>query len=155
FERLSFKQTFSRSPSRRRAALCSTRTKETSMSLYKIGNPVEFSFTQWMNNYPNSAHWADKERFFRFAKTVCRHNATKWKNTLFLRNRILERLPHFDQDFLESLLDLYANLIEFYKVLPLTGQFQHSDRKVRTGFYIKKYAKNGKILEKEVAIDAT
>ncbi len=83
------------------------------MSLYKIKQPVEYAFFQWMNNFPDSGHWADKERFFRFTKTVCRYKAKKWKKPDYLRKRILEAQAHFDQEFLEGLLNLYANLLDY------------------------------------------
>ena len=125
------------------------------MSLSKIKNPVEYSFTQWMNNHPESAHWADKERFLCFVRTVCRYRAAKWKNTYCLQNKILARYPHFNQDYLERLLALFAELIQFYKIQPLSSQFQYTDRKIRKGYYIEMRAKNGALLEKEVLLEAT
>ena len=65
------------------------------MSLYKIKQPVEYSFLQWMNNYRDSGHWRDKERFLEFARTVCAHHATKWKRPEFLREKILGKGDRF------------------------------------------------------------
>ena len=119
------------------------------MTLRKIKQPVEYSFLQWINNYPDSGHWADKERFFRFVKTVRKYNATTWKNPNHLKNRILEAKPHFDPNFLDRLIDLYANLIEFYKtgVCPST---QLVDSAVKKGHYIEVRVRKGSIYEVEI-----
>jgi len=123
------------------------------MSLYKIKQPVEYSFLYWMNSFPDSRHWADKERFFRFVKTVCRHNAKNWKKPDYLRERILEAKPNFDQEFLDSLLNLYMNLLEFYRAIPFSSQMQISKRKVKERHYIEIRVKNGKVYREELPID--
>lgn len=119
------------------------------MTLRKIKQPVEYSFLQWINNYPDSGHWADKERFLKFVKTVCKYNATRWKEPEHLKYRILEAKPHFDPDFLNRLLDLYSDLIEFYKTgaCPST---QLVNRDVKKGHNIEMRVKNGNIYEIEV-----
>lgn len=123
------------------------------MSLFKIKQPVEYSFLQWINNFPDSGHWADKERFFRFVKTVCRYNAKNWKKPDYLRKRILEAKPNFDQEFLDSLLNLYINLLEFYRAMAYSSQMQLSKRKVKKGHYIEIRVKNGIIYEVELPIE--
>ena len=117
------------------------------MALIKIKQPVEYSFLQWINNYPDSGHWADKERFLRFVKTVCKYNATRWKKPDHLKNRILEAKPHFDPDFLDRLLDLYADLIQFHKTgaCPSTQSVVH--RTVKQGYHIETRVKKGIIYE--------
>lgn len=107
------------------------------MSLWKIKNPVEYSFFQWMNNFPDSTHWADKARFYSFVKTVCRYNAVKWKSLDFLRNKILDKNPHFDSEYLEHLIRLYDELIKFYKVQPISTGFQLSDREIKMATILK------------------
>jgi hypothetical protein len=84
------------------------------MSLYKIKQPVEYAFLQWMNNFPDSAHPLDQKRFFEFVKTVW-YKAIKWKKPDYLRKRILEAKPHFDKEFLEGRLDLYTKLLDFHR----------------------------------------
>ena len=121
------------------------------MTLRKIKQPVEYSFLQWINNYPDSGHWADKERVLRFVKTVCKYNATRWKKPDHLKNRILEAKPHFDPDFLDRLLDLYANLIEFYKTVACPST-QLVDNAVKKGHYIEVRVRNGSIYEVEIPL---
>lgn len=120
------------------------------MSLYKIKNPVEYSFHIWINNYPDSGHWADKGRFLSFVKTVCRYNAKKWKNANYLKKKVLERLPNFDLGYLEHLLRLYDELIEFYKATPLTSNYKISDRTVKDDHYIEMGVKKGTIYKREL-----
>ena len=119
------------------------------MTIYRVRQPVEYSFLQWINNYPDSGHWKDKERFFKFVKTVCRYNATKWKKPEHLKKKIIEAKPNFDLSFLDYLLDLYSNLIEFYK----TGACQTTrliHRTIKRDHYIEVRVKNGKIHEVEL-----
>ncbi|HOI16244.1 MAG TPA: hypothetical protein PK036_07850 [Geobacteraceae bacterium] len=124
------------------------------MSLFKIKNPVEYSFIQWMNNFPDSGHWADKERFFRFVKTVSRYKALRWKNANYLKKRILDRKPNFDADFLENILDLYSTLLEFQGSKAVSSQFRLSDRKVKTNHFIEIRVKNGVLIEEELPFES-
>ena len=121
------------------------------MTIRKIKQPVEYSFLQWIKNYPDSTHWADKERFLRFVKTVCKYNATRWKKSDHLKNRILEAKPHFDPDFLDRLLDLYDNLIEFYKTEACPST-QSVNRAVKKGHFIEVRVKKGIICEVELPL---
>ena len=121
------------------------------MTICKIKQPVEYSFIQWINNYPDSGHWADKERFFRFVKTVCRYNASRWKKTDFLKNKILEAKPHFDPEFLNRLLYLYDNLIEFHKTSACTTP-RLVDKLAKEGHYIELRVKKGNIYEVELPL---
>ena len=121
------------------------------MTIYKIKQPVEYSFLQWINNYPDSGHWADKERFFSFVKTVCKYNASRWKKPDHLKRKILEAKPHFDREFLDRLLDLYTNLIEFYKAGACSSMRSiHSG--IKRGYYIEARVKKGEIYEVELPL---
>jgi hypothetical protein len=122
------------------------------MSLFKIKNPVEYSFIQMMHNFPDTGHWQDKRRFYAFVKTVCRHNAVKWKDVRFLKKRILEIRPYVDAHCLEYLLTLYYELLEFYKVPPISSQYQRFDNTIKHGHYLEIKAKNGVLSEKEIPI---
>ena len=120
------------------------------MALVKIKQPTEYTFLQWINNYPDSGHWADKERFLRFVKTVCKYNATRWKKPNYLKNRILEAKPYFEPDFLERLLDLYDNLLQFYKIGACPSMQSVVHRTVTKGHYIEVRVKKGRIYEVEL-----
>jgi hypothetical protein len=122
------------------------------MSLFRIKNPVEYSFFQWMNSSPDSGHWADKERFLSFVKTVCRYKASKWKNRSYLKKKILENKPHFDKEFLENLLDLHLNLLEFHKSTACSSQFQIGSKEVKKDHFIEIRVEKGKIVEQELPL---
>lgn len=123
------------------------------MAIRKIKQPVEYSFFQWINNYPDSGHWKDKERFFTFVKTVCKYNASRWKDAKYLKNRILEIKPHFDPDFLERLLELYGNLIQFYKSGACTTTQLATSGTVKKGYYIEVRIKKGILQEVELPLE--
>ena len=122
------------------------------MSLYRIRQPTEYSFLQWINSYPDSGHWTDEERFFEFVKTACIYRARKWKDSNYLRQRILDKKPHFDRESLDYHLDLYKILIKFYETegCPIT---RRSSREVKKGYYIEVRVKNGEICERELCKD--
>jgi len=122
------------------------------MSLFKIKTPVEYSFIQLMNNFPDTGHWRDKEYFYAFVKTVCRFNAVKWKNILFFKNKILKVHPNVDPDCLDYLLTIYYELLHFYKVPPVTCQYQSFDRNVKHGHYLEIQVINGAVSEKELPV---
>lgn len=136
---------------RRTLYLARTQYKVT-MTLIKVTNPVYYAFLQWMNNSPDSGNWCDKNRFFVFAKTVCRYNASKWKSELFVEKQILSHTPSFDRDRLQNLLALYANLLEFYEAIPITSSYTISDKEASAGYCIEIMASKGKLIEKEVPL---
>jgi len=122
------------------------------MALVRIRQPVEYSFLQWINNHPDSGHWADKERFLRFVKTVCRYNANRWKRSNYLKSRILEVKPHFDPDLLDRLLDLYDDLIQFHKTGACISTQSVINRTSTRGHYIEVRVRNGIIYERELPL---
>lgn len=122
------------------------------MTLKKIKNPVEYSFFQWINNHPDSTHWKDKERFLIFVKTTCRYKAKKWQSPNFIKKQVLKYYPDFDADFLEKLLHLHGNLIEFHKTSSVTSEFVISEQVAKSGHYIEISVRNGEIVETEVPL---
>ncbi len=78
---------------------------------------VESSFKLWINQYPNSWHPYDKERFLKFVRHVCIFSASKWKHTEYLEKRIIKEKPNFDKDDLGCLLVIYDYLTDFYDTL--------------------------------------
>jgi len=97
----------------------------------------------------------DKKRFFEFVKTVCRYKSKKWKKAAYLRKRILELKPYFDQEFLERRLNLYTNLLDFHRASACSSQLQLSKKKVKEGHYIEIHVKNGIISETELPLNFT
>jgi hypothetical protein len=119
------------------------------MGIVRIITPVEYSFHQWMSAYPDSTHWADKNRFYTFARTICRYNAKKWKNSEYVRERILKRKPNFDLDYLEYLLRLLDELIQYSKAYPIACGLQFSDLDVKDGHVLEITVKNDKLEMKQ------
>lgn len=114
----------------------------------KVKNPVEFSFTIWINTYPFTGHWADKEKFRTFVKNVCRHNAKNWKNSTYFRKRIEERLPGADAESIDYYVRLYDELIAFYYTPSILNHIEDHDS-VTPGHYIQLEARKGKVVAKE------
>jgi hypothetical protein len=119
------------------------------MGLVRILTPVEYSFHQWMSAYPDSGHSSDKDRFYTFARTICRYNATKWHNREYVRQRILKRKPHFDPEYLEYFLRLLGELIQYSKAYPIPCGLQFSDRGVKDQHVLEISVKNDKLEMKE------
>ncbi len=120
------------------------------MGLVKYKNPVEYSFHMWINNHPASAHPCDRERFYTFAKNVCIYHASKWKDSNYLENKILEKIPNFDLECLERILIIYESLLSFFRAPYTHGSWViESDVKITPGYYIERGIKNGKLYEIE------
>mgnify|MGYP001583853251 CR=1 FL=1 len=122
-------------------------------ALVKYKNQVEYSFLLWIKSYPESTHPNDKERFLQFTKNVCRYNARKWKNTEFLKQRILKEKPNFNQDSLQDFIIAFDYMIEFYKTDPLPQVWRIEDTEVKKGFYIERGAKGGQFYEKQLPLE--
>lgn len=121
------------------------------MALIKYKKPVEYSFIVWMNGVPESNHPIDFEKFYSFVKNVCQYNASRWKDKIFLKNKILERKPKFNPKKLESTLYLYEHLIKFYKTNALPGSWIiEANTQVQRGCYVERGVKNGELYKKEI-----
>lgn len=134
-------------------------------NLVKYKSPIEYSFYQWIVDYPTSEEWKERilkepsvkgcpnlELFFKFVKTIMRQgNAKNWKNWDFIRKKILYIKPNFDQGELIILKKMFQNLIEFYKT-PAFKKGIHMDPNIniRSGYCLEKSVENGKFYEKEV-----
>jgi len=126
------------------------------VTLIRNKNLIEQTFLAWLSQFSDSTHPCDMEQFYVFAKTVCENHTHKWKNTGYLKKRILQKMPHFDPDILADTLDLFAKLLAFYKTysLPAWESIPSKDyRKVKIGYYIERWAENGEIKEKYLPIN--
>ncbi len=86
------------------------------MTIIKEKHPVERSFKSWIALSNGIAHQLDEERFFIFVKSVHAYHATNWKDVNFLKKKVLENNPGFDNNRLQRILDLYSILLGFCKV---------------------------------------
>ncbi len=126
------------------------------MTLVRYKKHTEYSFMRWINHYPESNHPTDDENFYYFVKTVCKYNAKGWKNTDYLKRRILEIIPNFNSDKLENVIALYRRLLDFYKAqyLPSGLSIDPNARKVQDGYCIERWFAKEEFHEKEVPIDS-
>jgi hypothetical protein len=119
--------------------------------IYKIKTPVEYSFHIWMSNHPDSTHWADKERFYTFVKTICRYRARKWKDAMYLKKRVLRIQPNFDLEHLDCLQDLFMQLLDYHNAPPLkTIHIAKGLSSATSNFHIEVSVKDGQIIERQV-----
>lgn len=117
------------------------------IALIKYKNQTEYSFYRWVKAFPESFHANDMERFYKFIKTVCVFNAKKWKDTRYLKERILKEIPHFDPNDLEDILISYDHMLEFYKSPSMSRTWVIEKGKTKKGYYIERGIKNGKFYE--------
>ncbi len=90
------------------------------------------------------------EIFIFFCKNVCLYNAKRWQDANFLKKKIIEKIPNFDSNKLETIIDLYKCLLDFYKARHLPGSwFLDPDVEAQNDYYIERGVKNGKLYEKE------
>lgn len=107
-------------------------------------NPTEESFIQWMDNFPESSHWLDRERFYIFAHTVISYKATSWlKHDVFYK-RIKSHTPNFREDKIEDSFELLITLYDFSK----TSSFPLYT--INEGNWIERKVKNGKIIDTRI-----
>lgn len=115
------------------------------MAIVKIKNPTEYSFTQWMNAYPQSWHFLDMKRFYIFVRTVHRYRSKKWKNLKFLEEKILEHTPNFKQTNLETILNLYYHMLDMLDCHWIIAP--ESDKIIPKDTFIELEVINNKIVE--------
>lgn len=79
-------------------------------------HPIEQSFKYWINQYPESFHPLDLERFYIFVKCVCRYSR-KPKGSLWLREEIKKSRKQLQDDVVEAYCEKFVELQEFYNAL--------------------------------------
>jgi hypothetical protein len=125
------------------------------MTLIRNKKLVDLTFITWISQFPDSGYPGDMERFYIFAKTVCESQTKKWRNAVYIKKRILEKMPHFDPKVLGDILDLFNKLLAFYKTssLPDWESISPKDyREVKLGYFIERYIEEGEIKERELPI---
>ena len=79
-------------------------------------NPTEESFIIWMDNFPESFHPCDMERFIQFAKTIIMYKAKKWLEYKYFSKRISEMSPNFNKDNIALFFEKLNDIIEENKI---------------------------------------
>lgn len=126
--------------------------KSINMAVVRYKNQSEYAFLIWMNNYPESFHPLDMQRFYVFAKSVARYRGKKWLNHSYFKNRVLKHTPHFNEDDIESFWEKLCELVEFHRVspMPVIDLEVTASGKTRSGTY-QRGVKNGKFYEVEIS----
>lgn len=75
--------------------------------------PIKQTFDAWINGFPESFHWCDMDRFYRFVKAVCRYSR-KPKNGLWLEEQINKSGKKLSEDEIEFYCELFDKLQGFY-----------------------------------------
>lgn len=83
-------------------------------------NPIEQAFNIWINNYPESYHPLDMQRFYVLVKTVCRYSRSL-KDGEWLKNKISEVKNSLSDEDVEFYCERFDMLQKFHKanVIPV------------------------------------
>lgn len=77
---------------------------------------IEEYFDIWINNYPESYHWKDMERFYSLVRVVCRHGR-KYRDQKWLRDKIEKRNHNLTEEDIKYYCNLFYRLQDFYKFI--------------------------------------
>lgn len=75
-------------------------------------------FETWINNFPESYHWKDTERFYSLVWTVCRYDRNpkdRKREKGWLRDKIDKRDHNLTGEDIKYYCDLFQTLQDFYK----------------------------------------
>lgn len=78
-------------------------------------HPIEQSFRVWINNYPESFHPLDMERYYAFVKCVCRYSRRE-KGYNWLKEKIEKSGKGMGARNIEFYCHKFMELQKFYKV---------------------------------------
>ncbi len=78
--------------------------------------PIEKAFAAWINNFPESFHPMDMQRFYSFVKTVCRYSR-KDKDGRWLENKIREYKSNLSDKDIEIYCEKFEELQKFHRAV--------------------------------------
>lgn len=84
------------------------------MAIIHNKRPIIQSFDIWINNYPESFHPLDMQRFYTFVKAVCRYSRTP-KDQDWLREKIKKSKNSMTEADIEVYCEKFKELQTFYK----------------------------------------
>ena len=121
------------------------------MAAIRFKNPTEYAFLIWLDNFPESFHPLDMDRFYCFVRSVKRYNSSKWLEYEYFKKKILSHSPKFDEENVELFHSKLIELIDFSKVppMPLVDILFNKERKG----YFQRGVIGGKIYEVEIGRD--
>ena len=76
-------------------------------------NPIKQTFNAWINSFPESFHWCDMDRFYRFVKAVCRYSR-KPKNSIWLQEQISKSGKKLSEEVIQIYCEKFDELQRFY-----------------------------------------
>jgi hypothetical protein len=94
--------------------------------IIRIKKPIEKTFHCWINNYPESYHPCDMERFYIFVRTVARYSRNP-KSGIWLREKLKKYKHHLEVDDITYYCNLFDTLIAYSKVGPLNPYWPRKD----------------------------
>lgn len=89
------------------------------MTLVRYKDQCELAFLSWTSTAPFSAHPNDKERFYRFAKSVAVYRSKKWLDEEYFSSRIKGKLGYTDERSTEKYWSKLDELVRFHKTGPV------------------------------------
>lgn len=117
-----------------------------------IVNPIEYSLVQWLEGGPESGKPLDMGRFYRFVKTVCRYKTTRWRNSEFVRDRIMSLRPSFNRRLLDQFMDLFSHLVNFSSSIAVEGGLTYEDMRVADDHYLEIRVTGGTVSTRELLL---
>lgn len=83
------------------------------MQIVHNKNPIEQSFRNWINNYPESFHWCDINRFYIFVKCVCCYGR-KTKDYQWLKKKIEKTGKKLPKDVIDEYCHKFVEFQKFH-----------------------------------------
>ena len=80
---------------------------------------IDKTFKSWINNYPESYHPMDMDRFYVLVKTACRYDRAGRDGT-WLREQIRNSNRILQSDVIDYYCNLFDHLKSFNKVVALS-----------------------------------
>lgn len=74
---------------------------------------IDEYFDTWISNFPESHHWADKNRFYSFVSIVCRYGRNP-RYSDWLKKKIKSSNNNLSKEDIDYFCDLFDALQEFY-----------------------------------------
>jgi len=114
--------------------------------------PVEYSFYVWINGLKEDYEPVGADYFINFCKNVTYHNAKKWKNSSYLRERILKEFPEIDLQYLDDKLSEFETCMRFHEAIPYQRGYISTSYKMKSGYYEEHEYKKEKFVVNEKPI---
>lgn len=89
------------------------------MAVIRYKNQCEYAFLHWMDQFPESFHFLDMERFYSFAKSVAIYRGKRWLDYSYFKGRILQHTSHFSEENIETFSDKLHELVNYHRTPPV------------------------------------